>query len=171
MLTLSRVVLAPTVMMIALRSSSAFARRSLATPPSASISSSRFISSTSLTSSSSSKRLASSANSLLLPQSTIAASSRWPGLSPPTYRAQTRTMASDSKIKVKNPVVELDGDEVWWPSLPFIGLSCSGLGCITRPHGFLVGRYIFALAFDAGKYEKTLTISCVNFTNLAHHKC
>lgn len=97
--------------MNALRSGSAFARRSLATPPPvAPLSSSRLLSS-SFTSFSSPQRSLSSAS---LPRTNrLAASSRWSGSTPSLYLTQTRTMASESKIKVKNPVVELDGDEVW----------------------------------------------------------
>lgn len=99
--------------MNALRSSSAFARRSLATPPPPSTAplsfSSRLLSSSS--SSSFSQRSISSA-SLLPRHQRLAAATRWSGSIPSPYLTQTRTMASESKIKVKNPVVELDGDEV-----------------------------------------------------------
>lgn len=103
--------------MNALRSSSAFARRSLATPPHPaaplSYSSSRLFSSSSSSSSSFSQRSISA--SLLLRPQKLAAASRWSGSIPSPYLTQSRTMASESKIKVKNPVVELDGDEVWRP--------------------------------------------------------
>ncbi|KAJ5725854.1 uncharacterized protein N7483_007211 [Penicillium malachiteum] len=98
--------------MNALRSGSAFARRSLATPPSVAprLSSSSRVLSSSFTSFSSSQRSLSSAS---LPRTNrIAASSRWSGSTPTLYLTQTRTMASESKIKVVNPVVELDGDEM-----------------------------------------------------------
>ncbi|KAJ5118713.1 hypothetical protein N7448_010421 [Penicillium atrosanguineum] len=92
--------------MNALRSSSAFARRSLAPPAPLSISS-RLLSSSS---SPSSKRSISS-SSLARPQR-LATASRWSGQIPSLYLSQTRTMATETKIKVKNPVVELDGDEM-----------------------------------------------------------
>jgi hypothetical protein len=99
--------------MNALRSGSAFARRSLATPPPVAPLSStptRLLSS-SFTSFSSPQRSLSSAS---LPRTNrISASTRWSGSTPSLYLTQSRTMASDSKIKVQNPVVELDGDEVW----------------------------------------------------------
>ncbi|KAJ5886795.1 Isocitrate dehydrogenase [Penicillium subrubescens] len=102
-----------------LRSASAFARRSLATPPPSafaplSSSSARLLSSTSFTSSSTSSPQRSFSSALRLPRTTrIAASSRWSGSTPSLYLSQSRTMASESsKIKVKNPVVELDGDEM-----------------------------------------------------------
>ncbi|OQD76808.1 hypothetical protein PENDEC_c003G04309 [Penicillium decumbens] len=91
--------------MSVLRSSSAFARRSLAPPAPLSISS-RLLSS----SSSISKRTISSVP-LSRPQR-LATTSRWSGSTPTLYLHQSRTMASESKIKVKNPVVELDGDEM-----------------------------------------------------------
>ncbi|KAJ5289105.1 hypothetical protein N7478_002135 [Penicillium angulare] len=96
--------------MNALRSGSAFARRSLATPPPvAPLSSTRLLSS-SFTSFSSSQRSLSSAS---LPRTNrISASTRWSGSTPSLYFTQTRTMAIESKIKVQNPVVELDGDEM-----------------------------------------------------------
>ena len=96
--------------MNALRSRSAFARRSL-TPPAPLSISSRLLSSSS---SHSSKRSISS-SSLARPQS-LATASRWSGPIPSLYLNQTRMMATDTKIKVKNPVVELDGDEVRKPS-------------------------------------------------------
>ncbi|KAJ5197937.1 uncharacterized protein N7498_007054 [Penicillium cinerascens] len=96
--------------MNALRSSSAFARRSLtltAAPPAPlSVSSRLFSSSSSI----SSKRSISFV-SLARPQR-LATVSRWSGSTPSLYLNQTRTMASETKIKVKNPVVELDGDEM-----------------------------------------------------------
>ncbi|KAJ5929962.1 hypothetical protein N7466_005455 [Penicillium verhagenii] len=97
--------------MNAIRSGSAFARRSLATPPPiAPLSSSSRLLSSSFTSFSSSQRSLSSAS---LPRTQrISASSRWTGSTPSLYLTQTRTMASESKIKVVNPVVELDGDEM-----------------------------------------------------------
>ncbi|KAJ5998673.1 hypothetical protein N7451_006483 [Penicillium sp. IBT 35674x] len=96
--------------MNALRSGSAFARRSLATPPVAPLSSSSRLLSSSFTSFSTSQRSLSSAS---LPRThRISASSRWTGSTPSLYLTQTRTMASESKIKVVNPVVELDGDEM-----------------------------------------------------------
>ena len=104
-----------------LRSASALARRSLATPPtvalqsssSSSVAAARLLS-TSSTSSAlpSSRRSFSSALRVPRP-SRVAASTRWSGSTPSLYLNQSRTMASEStKIKVKNPVVELDGDEV-----------------------------------------------------------
>lgn len=99
--------------MNALRSRSAVAARRLASPPvAAPLCSSRFLSSSSLSSSSSPSFTAQAQRSLSsISLSRVAASSRWSGASPVT-RTQIRTMASESKIKVKNPVVELDGDEV-----------------------------------------------------------
>jgi hypothetical protein len=105
--------------MNALRSSSAFARRSLATPPSAPLSSSsRLLSSSSFTSSLSSRTISSA--SLSQRTNRVNSSSRWSGSIPSLYLTQSRTMASETKIKVKNPLVELDGDEVWEQPLPFI---------------------------------------------------
>ncbi|KAJ5153321.1 uncharacterized protein N7482_009799 [Penicillium canariense] len=102
--------------MNSLRSASAFARRSLATPPPTaplSSSSARLLSSTSFASSSTPSQRSFSSAALRLPRTTrIAASSRWSGSTPSLYLTQSRTMTSDSKIKVKNPVVELDGDEM-----------------------------------------------------------
>ncbi|KAJ5594148.1 Isocitrate dehydrogenase [Penicillium hispanicum] len=92
--------------MNALRSGSAFALARRSATPSAPLSA-RLLSS----SSSPSKRFASSASVLPRSHSRIAASSRCSGSTPSLSRTQTRTMASESKIKVKNPVVELDGDE------------------------------------------------------------
>ncbi|KAJ5111306.1 hypothetical protein N7532_001841 [Penicillium argentinense] len=92
--------------MNALRSSSAFARRSL-TPLSAPLSSSRLLSSSSLPTS---QRSISSAS--LRPNRSTSAASRWSGSTPSVNFFQIRTMASESKIKVVNPVVELDGDEM-----------------------------------------------------------
>jgi isocitrate dehydrogenase len=100
--------------MNALRSSSAVARRSLATPPAPLSSTSRLISSSSFTSSLSKRSI--SSTSLSQRTNRVAASSRWSG-SIPSSITQIRTMASETKIKVKNPVVELDGDEVWEISL------------------------------------------------------
>lgn len=107
--------------MSSVRFSSALARRSfaVASPPlSAPLSSSarRFLSSSSSSISSSSSsvstrspRSLTSASSLL---SSRTASARWTGLSSLNL-TQSRTMATEiPKIKVKNPVVELDGDEV-----------------------------------------------------------
>lgn len=95
--------------MNALRSSSAFARRSL-TPASISapLSSSRLLSSSSSQLPSSQRSL----SSVTLRSNRLSASSRWSGSSPSVNFFQIRTMASESKIKVVNPVVELDGDEV-----------------------------------------------------------
>ncbi|KAI2786359.1 Isocitrate dehydrogenase [NADP] [Penicillium oxalicum] len=109
-----------------LRSASALARRSLATPPtvalqsssSSSVAAARLLS-TSSTSSAlpSSRRSFSSALRVPRP-SRVAASTRWSGSTPSLYLNQSRTMASEStKIKVKNPVVELDGDELILPYL------------------------------------------------------
>ncbi|KAJ5820145.1 hypothetical protein N7474_005736 [Penicillium riverlandense] len=101
--------------MNALRSSSAVAARRLASPPAAAapLCSSRFLSSSSLSSSSSSPSFTAQAQRSLssISLSRVAASSRWSGASRVTL-TQTRTMASENKIKVKNPVVELDGDEM-----------------------------------------------------------
>ncbi|KAJ5668107.1 uncharacterized protein N7477_006677 [Penicillium maclennaniae] len=88
-----------------LRSSSALARRSL-TPPAPLSISSRLLSSSF---SHPSKRSISS--SLARPQS-LSTTSRWSGPIPSLHLNQTRMMATDTKIKVKNPVVELDGDEM-----------------------------------------------------------
>lgn len=118
-------------MAAALRASSAFARRSLAassTPlpaaplgsfivsSSSSSSSSYHSSSSNTTSSPSSIRAYSSRASVLsrsLGSSPLSTTSRWSGVLP-TNLNQVRTMAFDGKkIKVQNPVVELDGDEVW----------------------------------------------------------
>lgn len=110
--------------MSSLRLSSAFARRSLhacAPPRSAPLYSSavRFSSLSSSTSSVSSTSSSSFSTSAAVsrPQRTLAssslpASSRWSGVT--SFRLnQSRTMATEgTKIKVKNPVVELDGDEV-----------------------------------------------------------
>lgn len=117
-------------MAAALRASSAFARRSLAassTPlpaaplgsfiVSSSSSSSSYHSSSSNTTSSSpaSLRAYSSRASVLsrsLGSSPLSTTSRWSGVIP-TNLNQARTMSFDGKkIKVQNPVVELDGDEV-----------------------------------------------------------
>lgn len=108
--------------MNALRSSSAFARRSLATPPTTiappSFSSARLLSSFSSPTSSTSQRSISSSSFNPRNQRLVAvAASRRAGSFPSPYLTHTRTMASDSKIKVKNPVVELDGDEVRRSSL------------------------------------------------------
>lgn len=89
--------------MNALRSSSASARRSL-TPLSAPLSSSLLSSSFSTSSRSISTSFSRTTRAV--------ASPRWSGPIPLNF-AQIRTMASETKIKVKNPVVELDGDEVW----------------------------------------------------------
>lgn len=119
-------------MAAALRASSAFARRSLAassTPlpaaplgsfivSSSSSSSSSYHSSSSNTTSSSpaSLRAYSSRASVIsrsLGSSPLSTTSRWSGVIP-TNLNQARTMSFDGKkIKVQNPVVELDGDEVW----------------------------------------------------------
>ncbi|BCR91215.1 NADP-dependent isocitrate dehydrogenase [Aspergillus chevalieri] len=117
-------------MAAALRASSAFARRSLAassTPlpaaplgsfivsSSSSSSSSYHSSSSNTTSSPSSIRAYSSRASVLsrsLGSSPLSTTSRWSGVLP-TNLNQVRTMAFDGKkIKVQNPVVELDGDEM-----------------------------------------------------------
>lgn len=102
--------------MNSLRSSSV-ALRARMTPP-APLSSTRLLSSYSTSFSSPSKRSLSSA-SIRSPR--IAASSRWSGSTSSLYRIQSRAMATESKIKVKNPVVELDGDEV-----RFQATSCAG---------------------------------------------
>ncbi|CAG7926239.1 unnamed protein product, partial [Penicillium olsonii] len=94
--------------MNALRTSSAFARRSLATPP-APLTSTRLLSSTSFTSSSTSRSISSAS----LSRTNRVASARWSGSIPSLYTTQVRTMASETKIKVQSPLVELDGDEVW----------------------------------------------------------
>lgn len=118
-------------MAAALRASSAFARRSLAassTPlpaaplgsfivsSSSSSSSSYHSSSSNTTSSPASLRAYSSRASVLsrsLGSSPLSTTSRWSGVIP-TNLNQARTMSFDGKkIKVQNPVVELDGDEVW----------------------------------------------------------
>lgn len=99
--------------MNAIRSSSASAslRRLVATPPPPPIgSSARLLSSSSFTPALLSKR--SHSSNPLSSSHRVAASSRWSGTPPSLYFTQIRTMASDGKIKVKNPVVELDGDEV-----------------------------------------------------------
>ncbi|KAK9601011.1 Isocitrate dehydrogenase [NADP], mitochondrial precursor (Oxalosuccinate decarboxylase) [Aspergillus fumigatus] len=110
--------------MSSLRLSSAFARRSLhacAPPRSAPLYSSavRFSSLSSSTSSvfSTSSSSFSTSAAVSRPQRTLAssslpASSRWSGVT--SFRLnQSRTMATEgTKIKVKNPVVELDGDEM-----------------------------------------------------------
>ncbi|OQE29760.1 hypothetical protein PENSTE_c002G07093 [Penicillium steckii] len=95
--------------MNAVRSSSGFLRRSV-TPLSAPLSSSRLLSSSSSSQLPSSQRFISSAS---LRPNRIATTSRWSGSSTPSPNFfQIRTMASESKIKVVNPVVELDGDEM-----------------------------------------------------------
>ncbi|KAJ5555142.1 hypothetical protein N7535_007585 [Penicillium sp. DV-2018c] len=98
--------------MNALRSSSAFARRSFATPPSAPLSSSRLLSSSSSSFASSLSSRTISSTSLSQRTTRVNSSSRWSGSIPSLYLSQSRTMASETKIKVKNPVVELDGDEM-----------------------------------------------------------
>ncbi|XHG09580.1 hypothetical protein AWENTII_012628 [Aspergillus wentii] len=100
--------------MNSIRSSSAFARRSFAssTPLSAPLSSSSRRLPSIYSSSSSSAALRSSrtiSSSTISPR--IFASSRWSGVTP-LRSNQFRTMATDNRIKVKNPVVELDGDEM-----------------------------------------------------------
>ncbi|CAG8886506.1 unnamed protein product [Penicillium salamii] len=90
--------------MNALRTSSAFARRSIATPP-APLTSTRLLSSFT----SSTTRSISSAS---LSRTNRVASARWSGSIPSLYTTQVRTMASESKIKVQTPLVELDGDEM-----------------------------------------------------------
>lgn len=120
--------------MNALRSSSALARRSLATPPAPLSSTSRLISSSSFTSSS--KRSISS-TSLSQRTNRVVASSRWSG-SISSSITQTRTMASENKIKVKTPLVELDGDEVW-ETLSFYSSNFES-ACFTSPHILVLAR-------------------------------
>jgi isocitrate dehydrogenase len=110
--------------MSSLRFSSAFARRSLhaCAPPrsaplySSAVRYSSLSSSTSSVSSSPSSSFSTSA-AVARPQRTLAssslfASSRRSGVTS-FQLTQSRTMATEgTKIKVKNPVVELDGDEV-----------------------------------------------------------
>lgn len=112
-------------MMLPVRLSSAVARRapvSPATPPlllprlsstSSSSSSSSFSLSTTTTTTSPARAYSSRATTSIhkTPLSS-SSSSRWSGVSSFNL-SQTRTMALDGKkIQVKNPVVELDGDEV-----------------------------------------------------------
>lgn len=120
--------------MNALRSSSVFARRSLATPPAPLSISSRLLSS----SSHSSKRSISS-TSLSRPQR-LTTAPRWSGSISSLYLNQTRTMASESKIKVKNPVVELDGDEVRKPSPLYSPELLPPSVSQTRPRGAFSSR-------------------------------
>lgn len=149
--------------MNALRSGSAFARRSLATPPVAPLSSSSRLLSSSFTSFSTSQRSLSSAS---LPRThRISASSRWTGSTPSLYLTQTRTMAIESKIKVVNPVVELDGDEVWSEPLPFYILvpEPSSRGVCHKPamsHA-LSGAFSSCPSFNAGKYGGAGLDTCV----------
>ena len=100
--------------MSTVRFSSALARRTPLTAPLSS-SARRFLSSSSSISSSSSSVSTRSPRSLTSASSLLAtrpASARWTGLSSLNL-TQSRTMATEiPKIKVKNPVVELDGDEV-----------------------------------------------------------
>lgn len=113
-------------MMLPVRLSSAVARRapvSPATPPlllprlsstSSSSSSSSFSLSTTTTTTTSPARAYSSRATTSIHKTPLSSSSssRWSGVSSFNL-SQTRTMALDGKkIQVKNPVVELDGDEV-----------------------------------------------------------
>lgn len=140
-----------------LRSASAFARRSLATPPPSIAplsSSSRLLSSTSFTSSTSSPQRSFS-SALRLPRTTrIAASSRWSGSTPSLYLSQSRNMATEGpKIKVKNPVVELDGDEVWI-FLPFYSSNSLASARVSQASRFRAfsGGYRPSVPVDAGKH-------------------
>lgn len=142
--------------MNALRSSSALARRSLATPPAPLSSTSRLISSSSFTSSS--KRSISS-TSLSQRTNRVAASSRWSG-SIPSSLTQIRTMASETKIKVKTPVVELDGDEVWDNSSFYSSKFQSA--CFTSPYILVLGLPVFVE--NAGKHGEYHDNTCVNRT-------
>ncbi|KAJ5475506.1 Isocitrate dehydrogenase [Penicillium diatomitis] len=108
-----------------LRSASALARRSLVTPPtvvpktsSSAVAAARLLS-TSSTSSALPHSRRSFSSALHLSRTTrVAAATRWSASTPSPYLTQSRTMASEStKIKVKNPVVELDGDELILPYL------------------------------------------------------
>lgn len=142
--------------MNALRSSSALARRSLATPPAPLASTSRLISSSSFTSSS--KRSISS-TSLSQRTTRVAASSRWSGSIPSSF-TQTRTMASETKIKVKTPLVELDGDEVWDNS-SFYSSKLS-ISLFHKPAYPRARRCVFVE--NAGKHGEYYDNSCVNRT-------
>ena len=121
--------------MNALRSSSALARRSLATPPAPLSPTSRLISSSSFTSLLSKRSI--SSTSLSQQTNRVVACSRWSGSIPSSF-TQTRTMASEiPKIKVKTPVVELDGDEVWdYP--PFYSSTLGSAG-FTTPRILVLG--------------------------------
>lgn len=141
--------------MNALRSSSALARRSLATPPAPLSSTSRLISSSSFTSSSSKRSI--SSTSLSQRTNRVAASSRWSG-SIPSSLTQTRTMASETKIKVKTPVVELDGDEVWDNSSFYSSKFQSA--CFTSPYILVLGLRVFVE--NAGKHGEYHDNTCVN---------
>lgn len=141
--------------MNALRSSSALARRSLATPPAPLSSTSRLISSSSFTSSSSKRSI--SSTSLSQRTNRVAASSRWSG-SIPSSLTQTRTMASETKIKVKTPVVELDGDEVWDNSSFYSSKFQSA--CFTSPYILVLGLRVFVE--NAGKHGGYHDNTCVN---------
>lgn len=111
-------------MMLPVRLSSAVARRapvSPATPPlllprlsstSSSSSSSSFSLSTTTTTSPARAYSSRATTSIHKTPLSSSSSSRWSGVSSFNL-SQTRTMALDGKkIQVKNPVVELDGDEV-----------------------------------------------------------
>lgn len=145
--------------MNALRSGSAFARRSLATPPSAPLSSTRLLSSFTF---SSPQRSAST----LYSRSPKTSAARRSGSTPTLNLAQLRTMASksNSKIKVKNPVVELDGDEVWRLA-PFYSFLFPRR---VRAYHKLSARWSDAALspgppYNAGKHgEGNLDDSCVN---------
>ena len=107
-------------MMLPVRLSSAVARRapvSPATPPLllprlSSTSSSSFSLSTTTTTSPARAYSSRATTSIHKTPLSSSSSSRWSGVSSFNL-SQTRTMALDGKkIQVKNPVVELDGDEV-----------------------------------------------------------
>ena len=149
-LTLSRADTLRIPTMNALRSGSALARRSLATPPAAPLTSSRLLSS--FTSSSSKISLSSAS----LPRTQrLAVASRWSGSTPSLYLTQTRTMASESKIKVKNPVVELDGDEVREQTPPILKLKPLHLGAYHEP-----AFTSWWPSLNAGKYGVPVAFMC-----------
>lgn len=143
--------------MNALRSSSALARRSLATPPAPLSPTSRLISSSSFTSLLSKRSI--SSTSLSQQTNRVVACSRWSGSIPSSF-TQTRTMASETKIKVKTPVVELDGDEVW-DNPPFYSSSFRSAG-FTNPRILVLGCRIFVE--NAGNHGEFYDNSCVKPT-------
>ena len=99
--------------MNSLRSSSAFARRAFASAPPTPLTSAPPLRSSFSLSSPATRSLSSTSLSRQnFARSRVSANPRWSGVSS-LHLTQIRTMALDGKkIKVQNPVVELDGDEV-----------------------------------------------------------